>query len=55
MLKLSSVMETQAFFRRVLDENLSVRNFAAADWTMVNEPLAKHYGLPTVRGCNCKR
>jgi hypothetical protein len=55
LLKLSSVMETQAFFRRVLDENLSVRNFAASDWVLVNEPLAKHYGLPALSGMQLQK
>ena len=50
LLKRSSVQETRAFFRRVLDENLSVREFAAANWTYANESLAKHYGLPGVTG-----
>ncbi|NDD38495.1 MAG: DUF1592 domain-containing protein, partial [Verrucomicrobia bacterium] len=50
LLKRSSVQETRAFFRRVLDENLSVREFAAANWTFANESLAKHYGLPGITG-----
>lgn len=50
LLKRSSVQETRAFFRRVLDENLSVREFAAANWTFANESLAKHYGVPGVTG-----
>jgi Protein of unknown function (DUF1592)/Protein of unknown function (DUF1588)/Protein of unknown function (DUF1585)/Protein of unknown function (DUF1587)/Cytochrome C oxidase, cbb3-type, subunit III len=48
LLKRSSVQETRAFFRRVLDENLSVREFAAANWTFANESLARHYGLPGI-------
>ncbi len=48
LLKRSSVLETRAFFRRVLDESLSVREFAAANWTFANESLAKHYGLPGI-------
>jgi hypothetical protein len=50
LLKISSVMETQASFRRMLDKNLSVRDFVAARWALVNERLAKHYGLPGVAG-----
>ena len=48
LLKRSSVQETRAFFRRVLDENLSVREFAAANWTYANAALAQHYGLPGI-------
>ena len=50
LLKRSSVQETRAFFRRMLNENLSVRDFVAANWTFVNEALAKHYDLPGVTG-----
>ena len=50
LLKRSSVMETRAFFRRMLDEDLGVRDFVAPSWAMVNEPLARHYGFPPVAG-----
>ena len=50
LLKFSSVMETQATFRHMLDKNLSVRNFVAPQWAMVNGRLAKHYGFPDVEG-----
>ncbi len=49
-LKLSSVMETRGFFRRMLSENLSVRLLVASPWVLVNEPLAKLYGLSGVEG-----
>ena len=55
LLKLSSVMETQGFFRRVLTENLSVRNFVTAPWALLNEPLAKHYGVPDVKGMQLQK
>jgi hypothetical protein len=42
--------ETRLFARRLLDENLSVRNFLDADFTYVNSGLAKLYGLPAPRG-----
>ena len=50
LLKRSSVLETRAFFRRILGENLSVRDFAAPSWALVNEALATHYGLADVAG-----
>jgi hypothetical protein len=49
-LKISSVMETQATFRKLLDENRSVRELVAPNWALVNERLARHYGLPEVEG-----
>ena len=48
LLKLSSVMETQATFRHMLDKNLSVRDFVAPRWAMLNDRLAIHYGIPGV-------
>jgi hypothetical protein len=49
-LKISSMMETQASLQRMLDKNLSVRNLVAPNWALVNERLAKHYGLAGVEG-----
>lgn len=49
-LKFSSVQETRGFFRRVLQENLSVRNFVESRWLLANDVLAKLYGLPDVSG-----
>lgn len=50
LLKISSLLETQATFRRMLDKNLSVRDFVAPEWALVNERLAVHYGIPGVTG-----
>ena len=55
LLKHSSVRETRAFFRRLLDENLSVRNFVAAPWTLANASLARHYGLPALTGLELQK
>ena len=38
--------ETRAFFRHLLDENLSIAHFIDADFTFLNANLARHYGLP---------
>src|SRR5204862_6053897 len=48
--KFSSVEETRGFFRRMLQENLSVRNFVASRWLLANDTLAKLYGLPELSG-----
>ncbi len=50
LLKFSSTLETQATFRHMLDKNLSVRDFVAPQWAMLNARLAQHYGLPGVEG-----
>ena len=42
------VLETTHFFGEVFAKNLSLREFLASDWTMVNPRLALHYKLPPV-------
>lgn len=42
--------ETELFFQSILRENRSVREFLTADYTFVNERLARHYGIPDVYG-----
>lgn len=44
-LQANMIAEPQEFFLRVLEENLSIREFLASDWTMANGRLAQHYGL----------
>ncbi|MEX2214507.1 MAG: DUF1592 domain-containing protein [Phycisphaeraceae bacterium] len=50
LLKLSSIMETQATFHHMLAKNLSVRDFVAPNWAFINARLATLYGLPPVEG-----
>jgi mono/diheme cytochrome c family protein len=50
MLKVSMIRETESFFAEVLKNDLSLTNFAASDFTMLNGRLAKHYGIPGVDG-----
>ena len=50
MLKVSMVRETELFFAEVLKHDLSLTNFVASDFTMLNARLAKHYGIPGVDG-----
>lgn len=42
--------ETIHFVGHLLRENLSIVNFLDADFTFVNETLAKHYGIAEVQG-----
>jgi mono/diheme cytochrome c family protein len=44
-LERSMVRETTSFFGEVFEENLSLREFLASDWTMLNPRLARHYGI----------
>jgi mono/diheme cytochrome c family protein len=47
--------ETELFVESVFRENRSVVDLLAADYTFLNERLAKHYGIPNVRGSYFRR
>ena len=47
--------ETEMFFDSVLREDRSVNTFIKADYTFLNERLAKHYGIPNVYGSRFRR
>jgi len=45
-LEKSMIGETKAFFREVLDRNLTLREFLHSDWSTLNARMAQFYGLP---------
>ena len=47
--------ETELFFQSVVREDRSVLDLFTADYTFVNERLAKHYGVPNVAGNDFRR
>jgi hypothetical protein len=47
--------ETELFFQSVLREDRSVLDLVKADYTFLNERLAKHYGIPHVYGNRFRR
>ena len=47
--------ETELFFESVMREDRSVLDLLSADYTFVNERLAKHYGIPHVYGDRFRR
>jgi len=49
-LELSIVKESESFFRTVLDEDLDARTLIKSDFVVINERLARFYGVPGVRG-----
>jgi len=51
----SMVAETQAYFRELLDRNLDARYLVKSDFAMINERLAKHYGIEGVSGSQMRR
>jgi mono/diheme cytochrome c family protein len=47
--------ETELFFESIIRENRSVVDMLDADYTFVNERLARHYGIPGVIGERFRR
>jgi hypothetical protein len=47
--------ETELFFTSIVRENRSVLNLLDADYTFVNERLARHYGIKGVYGSRFRR
>jgi hypothetical protein len=47
--------ETELFFDSVMREDRSVLDLLTADYTFVNERLARHYGIPNVYGTHFRR
>ena len=52
--------ETELFFNSIMREDRSVMDLLNADYTFVNERLARHYGMPASTaagsaGCRCER
>jgi hypothetical protein len=47
--------ETEMFFSYVLHEDRSVLDFIDSDYTFLNEKLARHYGIDTVKGNDMRR
>lgn len=47
--------ETELFFESVLREDRSILDLIRANYTFLNERLAKHYGIPNVYGSRFRR
>ncbi len=47
--------ETELFFESIMREDRNVLEFLTADYTFVNERLARHYGIPSVYGSHFRR
>jgi hypothetical protein len=47
--------ETELFFETILREDRSVTDLLNADYTFLNERLAKHYGIPYIYGSHFRR
>lgn len=55
VLKVAMVKETLLFFDEVLKNDLSLTNFVASDFTLLNARLARHYGIPGVDGMEFRK
>jgi len=47
--------ETELLFQSIIKENRSVLDLLNADYTFLNERLAKHYGVPNIYGSHFRR
>src|SRR6185369_7744461 len=47
--------ETSMFFESIMREDRSVLDLLTADYTFVNERLARHYGIPGIYGTQFRR
>jgi hypothetical protein len=47
--------ETRRFVTRIIAEDRSIMEFLNADYTFLNERLAKHYGIPHIYGTHFRR
>jgi hypothetical protein len=51
----SMLAESHAYFRELLDKNLTADYLVKSDFAMLNDRLAAHYGLPPVGGTRVRR
>jgi hypothetical protein len=54
-LETSMVQESRAFFDEILRHDRSVLDFVRSDWVIVNERLARFYGIDGVKGDSFRR
>jgi hypothetical protein len=54
-LSLALKQETELFIESLVREDRSVLELLTADYTFVNERVARHYGIPNVTGTNFRR
>ena len=54
-LKRAMLKETEVFFENLVREDRPILDLYTADYTFVNERLARHYGIPDVAGDHFRR
>lgn len=51
----SMVAETRAYFRELIEKNLDASHLVKSDFVMINEKLAKHYGISGISGAEIRK
>ena len=54
-LRLAFIREAELFFGSIMHEDRNVMELLTADYTFVNERLARHYGIPEIYGSRFRR
>lgn len=55
LLQEAMLMESHAFFAELVKGDLPVTNVVKSDFAMLNEPLARHYGIDGVKGWDIRK
>jgi mono/diheme cytochrome c family protein len=55
LLRQSMVKEVYLFFEEVLKNDLSLTNFVASDFSVIDGRLANHYGIPGIEGLGFRK
>ncbi|QDV52785.1 DUF1592 domain-containing protein [Gimesia fumaroli] len=54
-LETSMVAESEAFFSEILQHDLNVMNLVSSEFVVINERMARFYGIPGVKGDHFRR
>jgi hypothetical protein len=54
-LRIAMTGEAEAFFEYIVQNDRSIREFLDADYTFMNSRLARHYGIPDIRGSHFRQ
>ncbi|MDG2175332.1 MAG: DUF1592 domain-containing protein [Gammaproteobacteria bacterium] len=54
-LRVAMRRETELLLESVIQENRPIKELLTTDYTFVNERLAKHYGIPNIRGSHYRK
>jgi cytochrome c551/c552 len=55
LLQEAMLLESHAFFAELVKGDLAITNLVKSDFAMLNEPLARHYGISGVQGWDMRK